>query len=92
MITRVTGKNQLTIPAELARELHIGVGSEVEWSRGAESDTLCLRVRPAPAQLLQQVREMGSRYNAKANTALAELERLRDDDAADATPEHGSRQ
>lgn len=29
--TVVTGKNQLTIPAALARELNIEPGTEVEW-------------------------------------------------------------
>jgi AbrB family looped-hinge helix DNA binding protein len=29
--TVVTGKNQVTIPAALARELNIAVGTELEW-------------------------------------------------------------
>ncbi len=83
MKSRVTGKNQLTIPAVLARELHIVAGSEVEWSRGTTADTICLHVRPSPADILLQVREVGATYRTKAGEALRELERMRDEDDAD---------
>ena len=34
MITTVTGKNQITIPAELARELDISPGTKLDWTKG----------------------------------------------------------
>jgi AbrB family looped-hinge helix DNA binding protein len=34
MITTVTGKNQITIPAELARELDIAPGTKLDWTKG----------------------------------------------------------
>jgi bifunctional DNA-binding transcriptional regulator/antitoxin component of YhaV-PrlF toxin-antitoxin module len=80
MKSRVTGKNQLTIPANLAREFKIVSGSEVEWSRGTTADTICLHVRPSPAAVLRQVREAGAPYRAKAADALRELERMRNED------------
>jgi AbrB family looped-hinge helix DNA binding protein len=34
MITTVTGKNQITIPAKLANQLGIQPGTRIEWSIG----------------------------------------------------------
>ena len=86
MMTRVTGKNQLTIPAALAREFHIVAGSEVEWIRGRTADTICLHVRPSPTEILRQVREAGAPYRVKANEALRELGRMRDEDDPGLSP------
>jgi AbrB family looped-hinge helix DNA binding protein len=36
MITTVTGKNQITIPAELAREFDIAPGTRLDWAKGGE--------------------------------------------------------
>jgi AbrB family looped-hinge helix DNA binding protein len=33
MITTVAGKNQITIPAELARELDISPGTKLDWTK-----------------------------------------------------------
>lgn len=87
MITRVTGKNQLTIPAALAREFQIVAGSEVEWRRGAGDDMICLHVRPSPAAILHQVREVGAPYRNKADKALRELRRMRNEDDTGCPPE-----
>jgi AbrB family looped-hinge helix DNA binding protein len=45
MIATATGKNQVTIPAELARELDIKAGARLEWSKGRNGE---LWVRPLP--------------------------------------------
>ena len=47
MITTVTGKNQVTIPAELARELNIKAGTQLDWSKDEDGT---LRVRPLPSR------------------------------------------
>ena len=80
MKSRVTGKNQLTIPAVLAKEFNIAAGSEVEWSRGTTTGTICLHVRPSPTDVLRQVREVGATYRTQAGAALRELTRMRDED------------
>lgn len=38
MITTVTGKNQITIPAKLARSLEIQPGTRLDWSIGAHGE------------------------------------------------------
>jgi AbrB family looped-hinge helix DNA binding protein len=46
MITTVTGKNQITIPAELARELDIAPGTKLDWTKGEAGAAVCAnRVR-----------------------------------------------
>ena len=83
MITRVTGKNQVTIPAALARELDIRRGSELEWSRGREKDTLRIRVKPSTEEVLLGIQEMLAPYRIDPKQALADLERMREEEDAE---------
>ncbi len=50
MITTVTGKNQITIPAELARELDIAPGTRLDWAKG-ETGVLIVKIIPNRAEL-----------------------------------------
>lgn len=43
----VTGKNQITIPAAIARELEIEPGMQVEWEIGKDR---CLILRPVESR------------------------------------------
>jgi AbrB family looped-hinge helix DNA binding protein len=88
MVTKVTGKNQVTIPAALARELKITPGTRLEWSRGREGDCLRIRVRPSPRVVLQSVQEMVGAYHIDPGKALAKLAKMRAED----DPEHGLRE
>jgi bifunctional DNA-binding transcriptional regulator/antitoxin component of YhaV-PrlF toxin-antitoxin module len=36
MTTTLTGKNQITLPAELVKELGLVTGSKIEWSKGRD--------------------------------------------------------
>ena len=47
MITAVTGKNQVTIPAEQALEQDIKAGTRLEWSKARSGE---FRVRPLPGR------------------------------------------
>jgi bifunctional DNA-binding transcriptional regulator/antitoxin component of YhaV-PrlF toxin-antitoxin module len=46
MLSTVTGKNQTTIPAELARRHDITIGSRLEWSSTGDPAVLQVRVLP----------------------------------------------
>ena len=85
MITTVTGKNQVTIPAKLAREMKISPGTELDWARGQSPNTIRIRVKPSRADNVWQIRELGAPYRAKAKEMLADLQRMRDED----DPEYG---
>ena len=47
IITTVTGKNQLTIPAAIARELNFEPGTKVEWVVGTDRE---VTLRPVPSR------------------------------------------
>ena len=86
MNTRVTGKNQITIPAALAREFCITAGTELAWSKGEAPGTISLYVKPSPAAAVREIRELGAPYRVKAKRLQTDLERMReDDDPAPAT-------
>jgi AbrB family looped-hinge helix DNA binding protein len=44
MITTVTGKNQITIPAQLAREFDITPGTRLDWTKGSDG-TLIVKIQ-----------------------------------------------
>ena len=83
MVTRVTGKNQVTIPAALARELGIVPGTKLDWRKGDEANTISIRVKPSVDAILREVQELGARYKINGKKALTDLERMRDEDDAD---------
>jgi AbrB family looped-hinge helix DNA binding protein len=59
MTTTLTGKNQVTVPAELARELGLEPGSRLDWSKGKTPGTLVVKVQPSVRQMLDRVQEIG---------------------------------
>jgi AbrB family looped-hinge helix DNA binding protein len=54
MITTVTGKNQINIPAELARELDIAPGTRLDWAKG-ETGVLIVKIIPNRAELARRL-------------------------------------
>ncbi len=83
MTTKVTGKNQVTIPATIAREYDIHPGTELAWSKGADENTIMIRVMPSVDDLLNGIREDAAKYNIDADSALVDLQQMRDDDETD---------
>jgi bifunctional DNA-binding transcriptional regulator/antitoxin component of YhaV-PrlF toxin-antitoxin module len=61
MISTLTGKNQVTVPAELARELSLEPGTRLDWTAGATPDTIHIRILPSKRQVLDRVQELGTR-------------------------------
>jgi AbrB family looped-hinge helix DNA binding protein len=72
MVTTVTGKNQITIPAELVRQLDIQPGTRVEWSIGEEG-VLIARLLPPRAELARQAAGMGRKWLTEGADPVAEL-------------------
>ena len=56
MITTVTGKNQITIPAALARELDIAPGTRLDWEKGGEG-ILIVKIIPNRDTVFIGIRE-----------------------------------
>lgn len=82
MITTVTGKNQVTIPAELARELNIKAGTQLDWSRD-EDGTLRAKPLPSRGELARRLAGIGASWLKPGEDPIAGLirDRLADDEA-----------
>ena len=77
MITTVTGKRQITIPAKLAREYGIERGSRMDWLPGSKPNEIHVQIQPAPRELLRCVRERGAKYMCHSPDSTAVLARMR---------------
>ena len=82
MTTTVTGKNMVTIPAEIARDLGIRPGWRLDWRRGSGEDELVVRVLPDRAELARRLQGSGRDLFPRDVDVVAELddERAREDD------------
>ncbi len=80
MITTLTGKNQITIPAELVRQLDLQPGTRLDWSI-QEDGTLIARRIPRRGELARKAAGMGRKWLTQGADPIAELitERMQDD-------------
>jgi AbrB family looped-hinge helix DNA binding protein len=80
MITTVTGKNQITIPAELARGLDIAPGTKLDWTKG-EAGVLILKIIPNRAALARRLAGRGRRHFREGSSPIRDLveDRVRED-------------
>ena len=76
MIIIVTGKNQVTIPAELARELNIKAGTQLDWSKG-EDGTLRAKPLPSRGELARRLAGIGRQWLGPGDDPIADLIRDR---------------
>lgn len=72
MITTVTQKNMVTIPAKIGRALGIRPGWRLEWELGEESDQLIVRVIPDRGELARRMLGAGKQFSPDRD-AVAEL-------------------
>ena len=81
MITTVTGKNQITIPAKIVRMLDIRPGVRLDWGID-EDNELTVRLLPQRGQLARQAAGMGANWLSADADPIADLirERVQDDE------------
>lgn len=77
MITTITGKNQVTVPAALAKRANIRPGTRLDWELGDSADALIVRVLPDTATVASQLRGRGRKYQRRATSAVRNLVRER---------------
>lgn len=65
MTTTLTGKNQVTVPAELAKEMGLEPGSRFDWSKGKAPGTIVVKVQPSVRQMLDRAQEIGSKWKKR---------------------------
>ena len=84
MITTVTGKNQITIPAALARQLNIESGQRIDWAIG-DDGILIARLLPRRGELARNAAGMGRDWLENGVDPVADLieERVRNDEDED---------
>ena len=82
MVTTVTGKNQVTVPAAVAESAGIRPGTRLDW-RHTEGDVLHVRILPTPARIAASLRGRGKRFLREGANPIDELMRERERDDQD---------
>ena len=65
MTTTLTGKNQVTVPAEIAQKLGLQAGARFDWALGDQPNRIVITVKPTRRQLLERVRQIGRTFKKK---------------------------
>ena len=72
MITTVTQKNMITIPAEVARAFGIQPGWKLDWQPVEGSNEILVRVIPDRAEMARRLLGSGKKYSPERD-GVAEL-------------------
>ena len=73
MITTVTGKNQVTVPAAIAAKTGIRAGARLDWELTDDTGVLRVRVLPDPAQIAAGLEGSGKRFLAGGKSPIDAL-------------------
>lgn len=81
MITTITGKNQVTIPAKIIKALNLQPGTRLDWHIG-EGGALIVRPLPSRSQLAREAAGMGKDWVPARADPIGDLirERLQEDE------------
>ena len=77
MTTTLTGKNQITVPAELAEKLGLTAGAQFDWAVGDQPNKITITIKPTRKQLLERVRELGRKAKRPRVDEVAEFVKWR---------------
>lgn len=80
MTTTLTGKNQITVPAEITRKLGLTPGTRFDWALGDQPNQITITVKPTRKQLLQRVRELGRQARRPRMDEVAAFVKWREED------------
>ncbi len=78
MITKVTGKNQVTVPAKIAAREGIHPGTRLDWQVTNQEHVLLIHVLPDRSTLASQLRGSGQRYRKTGSDPIKNLIRQRE--------------
>ena len=78
----MTGKRQLTVPAEIAAAAGIETGTRFDWALARNRREIRLKILPNRRQLLDSVLGAGRKYLKPGDDPIRDLieERVRDDE------------
>ena len=74
----MTGKNQVTVPAEMAAKAHLKAGTRLEWRMTDREGILEVRVLPSQATLASQLRGRGNSFARKNGSPVNRLHEERE--------------
>ncbi len=80
MITTVTGKNQVTIPAEIARKEGLKPGSKLEWRSTDRPQVLEVVILPDASSIATALRGRGNRFRRLPGSPVDRLAREREEE------------
>jgi len=83
MITTVTGKNQVTVPADIAVKTGIRAGARLDWELTGDAGVLRVRVLPDPARIAASLEGSGKRFLTGGKSPVDRLIRSRESDDAE---------
>jgi bifunctional DNA-binding transcriptional regulator/antitoxin component of YhaV-PrlF toxin-antitoxin module len=74
----MTGKNQITVPAEIARREGLRPGTRLEWRSTDREHVIEVRVLPALASVAARLRGQGNAFRRLPGSAIDHLVRERE--------------
>ena len=80
MTTTLTGKNQITVPAEITQQLGLTSGARFDWAVGEQPNKIIVTIQPTRKQLLERARAIGRKFRKRGQNAVADLIREREED------------
>ena len=81
MTTTLTGKNQITVPAQITRKLGLTPGARFDWAVSNQPNKIIITIQPTRKQLLEEVRAIGRKFKKPGPDPIGKLirERVQDD-------------
>jgi len=89
MTTTLTGKNQVTVPAEIAHKLGLLPGAQLDWAIGEQPNMIVITIKPTRKQLLERIREIAQKHARPAQDPVGDLIRARDEEDRERQEELG---
>ena len=78
MITTITGKNQVTVPAEIVSKAGLKPGTRLDWRSTDRKNVLEVRILPDTASLAESLRGRGKVTRQQGGSAVRRLVRERE--------------
>ncbi len=82
MVTTVTGKNQVTLPAELVKALDLHPGVQIEWT-ATRDGALVGRRKMSRAEIATRLAGRGRKYLRKGSDPVRDLIQEREQEDAE---------
>ena len=83
MTTTLTGKNQITVPAQITQKLGLTAGAQFDWAVTNQPNKIVITIKPTRKQLLERIRKLGRKAKRPGVDEVAEFVqwRVADDQA-----------